>query len=268
MTYPNFDPLPDRERKDEEELQAREPLDETGMPDSGTETLAGEPDFPVVEPTAEMRGTETVFASQDVPGSEQPAEEWRPEGTPAADETLAGDLIASDPPAGERAASVPGAGSSSGQSAGSSVPPSHTYPPYGTQEMLSPADERTWAMLSHLSVLVNLVTGFLGPVAALVIYLVFKDRSRYVAYHAMQSFVFQMIWWVGGGALIGLLWTVVGVLSVAIVGLLCIPIACVVTLAPLVALVYGVIGAIQTSQGQDFKYWLVGDWVRSTLTGV
>ena len=67
---------------------------------------------------------------------------------------------------------------------------------------LSPEDERTWAMLAHLSVLVNLVTGFLGPVAALVIYLVYKDRSRYVAYQSMQAFVFQLIWWVGAGALI------------------------------------------------------------------
>jgi uncharacterized protein len=31
--------------------------------------------------------------------------------------------------------------------------------------------------------------------------------------------------------------------------------------------VYGVIGAIQTNQGQDFRYWLIGDWVRSTYTG-
>jgi len=33
------------------------------------------------------------------------------------------------------------------------------------------------------------------------------------------------------------------------------------------AFIYGIIGAIQVNQDQDFKYWLVGDWVRSTLTG-
>src|SRR5262245_2287069 len=68
---------------------------------------------------------------------------------------------------------------------------------------LSPADERVWAMLAHLSTLLNLVTGFLGPVAALVIYLAYKDRSRYVAYQAFQSFVFQLIGWVASGALAG-----------------------------------------------------------------
>lgn len=134
-------------------------------------------------------------------------------------------------------------------------------------EPLSPSDEHTWAMLAHLSVLTNLVTGFLGPVAALVIYLVFKDRSRFVAYHSMQSFVFQLIGWIGGGALAGVAWAFTGITSIALIGLLCIPLSCVISLIPLGALVYGIIGAIQVSQGQDFRYWLVGDWVRTTLTG-
>ena len=130
---------------------------------------------------------------------------------------------------------------------------------------LSPADERTWAMIAHLSILGNLVTGFLGPVAALVIYLVFKERSRYVAYQAMQAFVFQMVAWVGAGALAGIVWAVSGVLSAVLIGLLCMPLACLISLIPLAALVYGVIGGVQTSQGQDFRYWLIGDWVRQTL---
>jgi len=130
---------------------------------------------------------------------------------------------------------------------------------------LSQADERTWAMIAHLSILGNLVTGFLGPVAALVIYLVFKERSRYVAYQAMQAFVFQMIWWVGAGALAGIAWAVSGVLTAVLIGLLCMPLACLISFIPLGALVYGVVGGVQASQGQDFKYWLIGDWVRQTL---
>jgi uncharacterized membrane protein len=124
-------------------------------------------------------------------------------------------------------------------------------------------------MLAHLSVLANLVTGFLGPVFAFIIYLVFQDRSRYVAYHSMQAFVFQLIWWIGGGLLAGIAWAISGALvPVFLIGCLLMPFALLVTLAPLVALVYGVIGAIQTSQGQDFRYWLIGDWVRGTLHAV
>ena len=132
---------------------------------------------------------------------------------------------------------------------------------------LSPSDERTWAMLAHLSTLLNLVTGFLGPVAALVIYLVYKDRSRYVAYQSLQSLVFQLVAWVGGGALVGIAAAIAGALSTALIGLLCWPCVAVLALIPLGALVYGAIGAIQCSQGQDFRYWLIGDWVRGTLTG-
>jgi uncharacterized Tic20 family protein len=139
-------------------------------------------------------------------------------------------------------------------------------------QTMAQGDEHTWGMLSHLSTLLNLVTGFGGPIAALVIYIIYKDRSRFVAYHALQAMVFQLIWWFGGGVLIGLMWAVVGVLSAMLVGIVLIPVAACITpilaILPVGALVYGIIGAVKVNQGQDFKYWLVGDWVRGTLTGV
>lgn len=147
-----------------------------------------------------------------------------------------------------------------------SAPPAPPTP-YIPPQPLSPGDERTWAMIAHLSVLINLVSGIFGPVAALIIYMVYKDRSRYVAYHSMQSLIFQLIWWYGGGVLVGAAWAVSSALSVVLIGLLCMPIACLISFIPFGALIYGVVGGIQCSQGQDFKYWLIGDWVRGTLTG-
>ncbi len=120
-------------------------------------------------------------------------------------------------------------------------------------------------MLAHLSVLLNLVTGFLGVVAALAIYLVYKDRSRYVAYQSMQAFVFQLIWWFGGGILAGVAWAATGVLSMVVIGLILIPVACLISLLPLASLVYGIVAAVQCNNGQDFRYWLIGDWVRGEL---
>ena len=131
---------------------------------------------------------------------------------------------------------------------------------------LSQNEERQWAMFAHLGVLVNLVSGFLGLAVPLIIYVIYKDRSRYVAYQSLQALIFQLIWWLGGGIITGIAWAATGVLSAVLVGLLCIPLACLVSLIPLAALGYGVYGGIQTSQGQDFKYWLIGDWVRNTLT--
>jgi len=138
----------------------------------------------------------------------------------------------------------------------------------GTSQIpLSESEARQWAMVSHLGVLVNLVSGVLGPVVPLVIYMVYKERSRYVAYQSLQALIFQLVWWVGGGILTGVAWAITGALSAVFIGILCIPFSCVISFMPLVALGYGIYGGIQTSQGLDFKYWLVGDWVRNTLTG-
>ncbi len=122
-------------------------------------------------------------------------------------------------------------------------------------------------MLAHLSILLNLVTGFLGPVVPLLFYLIYKDRSRYLAYQSLQSLIFQLITWVGGGALTAFVWIVTSILTSICIGVVLIPIALLVTLLPLAAVIYGVVGGIKCSQGEDFKYWLVGDWVRGTLTG-
>ncbi|HMD90808.1 MAG TPA: DUF4870 domain-containing protein [Anaerolineaceae bacterium] len=150
--------------------------------------------------------------------------------------------------------------SQSPNQANPSYNPSPPVPP-----PLSPSDERTWAMLSHLSVLLNLVTGVLGTVAALVIYLVFKDRSKYVAYQSIQAFIMQLIVWVGGGVIVGATWALTGILSAVLVGVACIPFAICLSFLPVIAVAYGIIGGIECSQGRDFRYWLIGDWVRGTL---
>ncbi len=124
---------------------------------------------------------------------------------------------------------------------------------------LSPSDERTWAMLAHLSILLNLVTGFLGVVAPLVIYLVYKDRSRYVAYQSMQAFLFQLIFWGGGTFLTAIAWVVSSLLSAVLIGLLLMPIACIISAVPIAAIIYAVVGGLQCFQGAEFRYWLVGD---------
>lgn len=128
---------------------------------------------------------------------------------------------------------------------------------------LSPSDERTWAMLAHLSMLLNLVTGFLGIVAALLIFMVYKDRSRYVANQALQSVLFQVVVWFGGGAVVGIAWAISGLL-VAVLGLGCLlmPFALLATLALLAAPIYSIIAAIECNNGRDFRYWLIGNWAK------
>jgi len=139
--------------------------------------------------------------------------------------------------------------------------------PPAAPQPLSPADERTWAMLAHLSVLLNLFTAVGGIAGALIIYLVYKDRSRYVAYQSLQSLIMQGILWMGGSVIAGVFWAATSILSALIIGVVCVPLACIVSLLPVVSIVYGIVGGIKCYQGADFQYWLIGNWVRSTLTG-
>ncbi len=126
-------------------------------------------------------------------------------------------------------------------------------------------EERQWAMLAHLTVLLNLVSAVGGPLAALAIYLAYRERSKYVAFQAFQALVFQLIAWVGAGVIAGLLFLVGGILTALVVGIFLLPLACLVGLIPLAALVYGVMGAVACSRGEDFRYWLIGDWVEASF---
>ncbi len=155
---------------------------------------------------------------------------------------------------------------------GNPPPPASPPPPYvapAPPAPLTEAEARTWAMVSHLTVLLNLVTIILGVVAPLAIYLFLKDRSRYVAFHAMESFVFQLIAWAAAGRVLTIMWAITWALVPFGIGLLCIPFALVISIAlgllPIAALVYGVYGGIEANQGKDFRYWLIGDWVRNRM---
>jgi uncharacterized protein len=125
-------------------------------------------------------------------------------------------------------------------------------------------DETTWAMIAHLTNLINLITGFLGPVFAIVIYFSFRDRSKYVSNQAMQSFVFQMVAVIFVGILAGIAWIVTGLLSVILVGICLIPFATLLTIIPLASIVYSVYAAVQTASGNPFQYIVIGKWVKES----
>ena len=112
---------------------------------------------------------------------------------------------------------------------------------------MSAQDERTWSVLAHLSMFLNLVTGFLGPVAALIIYLVYKDRSPRVAFHALQSMWYQIGWLV----ILAVGWILTTLLLVVLIGFLLIPVMIVVSVLPFAHAGYA---AYKVSQGDDYRY--------------
>jgi len=115
-------------------------------------------------------------------------------------------------------------------------------------------DERTWSVLSHLSMFLNLFTGFLGPVASLVIWLVYKDRSQKVAFHALESMWYQIGWLV----ILAVGWAITGLLTMILIGFLLIPVMAVVSVVPFVHAGYA---AYRVSKGDEYRYPFAADLV-------
>jgi len=113
----------------------------------------------------------------------------------------------------------------------------------------------------------NLVTGVLGLVVALVIYLAYKDRSRYVAYQSLQAIIFQLVFFFGAAILAVVVALVSTPLVLVCIGLFGLVLALLLALVPIGALIYGIVAAVETNHGRDFQYWLVGQWVRKTYEG-
>jgi uncharacterized protein len=98
-------------------------------------------------------------------------------------------------------------------------------------DFLPTSDEKTLAILSHI---LTLVAPLLAP---LVIYLLKKDESKYVAYHAREFLNFQITLMI---VVIGLLMTVIGILFIWIVGI--------------AAFVLVIVATIRASEGVLYKY--------------
>jgi uncharacterized Tic20 family protein len=134
-------------------------------------------------------------------------------------------------------------------------------------------DERVLAALAHGSILLGLASnGFGGIVAALIIWLLQREKSAYVAFQALQSMVYQIL---------GLVVAIVtwGCWMLAFFASIFIPIlthpgayeeappiamfiSLVLMIVPLGLMglwtLYGLWGALRALQGTDFKYPVIG----------
>ncbi|PKW28179.1 DUF4870 domain-containing protein [Phycicoccus duodecadis] len=135
-------------------------------------------------------------------------------------------------------------------------PPPATPPAYGPPAAapLSPQEEKTWGMLSHVIGAVAMVAsaGFLGFVGSLVIYVMYKDRGPFVRAHAANSLNVQIAAFIG---------SVIGwILTITIIGaLIGIPILIVVFVG---ALILHVLGAVKANNGEWWNPPLVPTFVR------
>jgi uncharacterized Tic20 family protein len=118
---------------------------------------------------------------------------------------------------------------------------------------MSEADERNWAMAAHLSALIAFISipSLVGP---LIVWLLKKDESTFVATHAADALNFNIS---------VLIYTIVGTLAMAFIGVVTLGIGLLLAIpAVFVAfvlwLVFVIQGAMAASRGEPFKYpWTI-----------
>jgi uncharacterized protein len=112
-------------------------------------------------------------------------------------------------------------------------------------------DEKLWATLAHVLGFAGYLFALGQYVAPLVLFLMYREKSKFVAFHALQSLFFQLLVLVAG-AIAGLLTHVlIGYLLLVVVGV--------------GAIVYPILLARRSFQGEWAEYWLVGRWARDIV---
>jgi len=146
-------------------------------------------------------------------------------------------------------------------------------------EQAATQEERALAALAHGSVLLGFFTGGIGGmIAALVIWLAERGRSAYAAGQALQALVFQAITFVVtmlAWCCWGLVWMMLILVPLwsnplayegsappagmlAGLALMAVPLG-----IWLITIVYGLYGAARCIQGHDFRYAVIGRWLKN-----
>jgi uncharacterized Tic20 family protein len=107
---------------------------------------------------------------------------------------------------------------------------------------LTDHDARLWAMLTHLSALIGVVigVGYLGWLGPLIILLVLKDRSPFVAQHAKATLNFQITMFIAA-VVAGLTWILlIGILITAAIYV--------------IVIVFSIVAAVAANRGERYEY--------------
>lgn len=138
---------------------------------------------------------------------------------------------------------------------------------------ISPQDEHILAALSHIGILLPMI-GILVPI---IIWVTQKEKSRFVAFQALQATVYHLVlivlWFVGMACYMASFFLVfaggiAGSQSNRVTG----PLFAGFFLMPFlvfgaiflgygILVIYGIVAAVLTFQGKDFRYLLIGRWV-------
>lgn len=112
-------------------------------------------------------------------------------------------------------------------------------------------DDKLWATAAHVAGFAGYVFALGQYIAPLVLFFMFKEKSKFVAFHALQSLFFQLLVLVAG--------TLSGLLTHLLVGYLLLAVVAI------AAIVYPILIARRAFVGEWAEYWLVGRWARQIV---
>jgi uncharacterized Tic20 family protein len=101
-------------------------------------------------------------------------------------------------------------------------------------------EDRNWAMVAHLSGFLVYVTGFGQLIVPLVLWQVYKDRSRFVSREALEALNFQITVFLAG--------LVAWALCFVLVGFLLLPLIAIADVTLMI------LAAVRVSAGEPFRY--------------
>lgn len=143
---------------------------------------------------------------------------------------------ATTPPPAYGTTPPPAYGSTPPPAYGSTPPPAYGAPAYGAPGVapMSDADQRLWATLAHVG---GIVLGFLAP---LVVWLVYKDRGRFVEEQSKEALNFQITIVIG--------YVISGITMIIGIGFILFFVVWV------ISIVFAIMAAIAVNKGQAYRY--------------
>jgi hypothetical protein len=119
-------------------------------------------------------------------------------------------------------------------------------------------EERLVAMLAHLLTIPAYGGVLLQYLIPLVIYFVYREKSPFVAFHALQSLFFQL-------AILGIIASI-GLIVVLTLGLGIVVVIPLLIIVPVCGIVFPIIAGVKSYGGQWYEYPFVGAAARRTCT--
>jgi uncharacterized Tic20 family protein len=122
------------------------------------------------------------------------------------------------------------------------TPPPAAPPPAYQPQPVSPSDEKTWSVLSHVG---GIILNWVGP---LIVFLIYKDRSAVIRAHSVAALNFQLTILIGyiAGA----------ILSIILIGVF------ILLAASVLSIIFGIMAALAANEGRPYKYPIAISFVK------